>query len=131
MAEERRRGETQRRKWLFGLLSADWTCRAKFQHVVARVVPVFLIFFQFWQNDRIRFYDLDEELFVRLGIIAMFGLVKVERVRDLVKNQLVLGPEAGASYGTQVASLVVERAPFLGSFGSDDLGWCSTSRWCQ
>ena len=86
VAEVRRRVETRIRKWLFGLLSADWTCRAKFQQVVARVVPVFLTFFQFWQNDRIRFYDLDEELFVRLGIIAMFGLVKVERVRNLVKN---------------------------------------------
>ena len=111
------------RKWLLGLLPIDWACRAKFQQVVARVVPVFLTFFQFWQNDRIRFYDLDEELFVRLGIIAMFRLVKVERVRDLVKNHLVLCPKAGTSYGTQVASLVVERAPFLGSFGSDDLGF--------
>ena len=73
------------KKWLFCLLPAD---RAKFQQVIARVVPVFLTFFEFWQNDRIRFYDLDDELFVRLGILAMFPPVKVERVRDLVKNQL-------------------------------------------
>jgi len=111
------------RKWLLGLLPVDWACRAKFQQVVARVVPVFLTFFQFWQNDRIWFYDLDDELFVRLGIIAMFPPVKVERVRDLVKNQLVLCPKAGTSYGAQVASLVVERTPFLGGLGGDDLGF--------